>query len=82
MVSEVPEHVPMQFSHITREYDVRFFTGIPSPQMFQSIFELMLEPKAKNMCYWSGAKLNSERDERENNYREKMVEIFGPNTFR
>ena len=50
----IQEHVPMMFAHITRESDVRFFTGITGPELFKEIFDIMLEPKAKCMTYWSG----------------------------
>jgi len=39
------EHVPMMFSHITRESDVQFFTGIPGPESFKEIFDIMLNRK-------------------------------------
>ena len=70
------EHVPMQFSHITREHDVRFFTGIPSPEIFGSLFQRLWEPKAKDMNYWMGALLNSERERKEESQRMKMADIF------
>ena len=74
--AEEPKYVPMLFSHITREYDVRFFTGIPGPKLFKSIFELMLEPKAKYMCYWEGVKSKAEREKRKGSL-EKMAPAFG-----
>ena len=40
VVSEVPEHVPMQFSHITREYDVRFLREFPVLKCFKVFLNL------------------------------------------
>ena len=58
----IQEHVPMMFAHITRESDVRFFTGITGPELFKEIFDIMLEPKAKHMTYWSGVKKSTGND--------------------
>ena len=49
-------HVAMRFAHLTREYDVRFYTGIPGPKLLKSLFALMLKPKAKYMTYWKGVR--------------------------
>ena len=46
--------VPMRFEQITRESDVKFFTGLPSTEAFICLFEYLL-PKAKTMQYWRGA---------------------------
>ncbi|XP_046851060.1 uncharacterized protein LOC124444479 [Xenia sp. Carnegie-2017] len=45
--------VPLQFEQLTREYDVRFHTGLPSTNSFKCVFEYLL-PKASNMQYWRG----------------------------
>ena len=47
--------VPMQFTHLTRESDVKFFTGLPSTKAFHCLFEHLL-PKVQHMQYWRGAK--------------------------
>ena len=47
--------VPMRFEQITRESDVKFFTGLPSTEAFRCLFDYLL-PKAKAMQYWRGAK--------------------------
>ena len=47
--------VPRRFEQITRESDVKFFTGLPSTEAFRCLLEYLL-PKAKTMQYWRGAK--------------------------
>ena len=47
--------VPMRFEQLTRESDVKLFTGLPSTKAFRCIFNYPL-PKAKTMQYWRGAK--------------------------
>ena len=47
--------VRMRFEQITRESDVKFFTGLPSTEAFRCLFDYLL-PKAKAMQYWRGAK--------------------------
>lgn len=47
--------IPMRFEQLTRESDVKFFTGLPSTEAFKCLFEYLL-PKAQNMQYWRGAK--------------------------
>ena len=46
---------PRCFEQITRESDVKFFTGRPSTEAFRCLLEYLL-PKAKIMQYWRGAK--------------------------
>ncbi len=55
VLAEVPK-VPMQFSQITRESDVRMFTGLRNPETFQCLFD-QLSLDAKDMTYWRGEKL-------------------------
>ena len=55
--AEVPK-VPMQFSQITRESDVRMFTGLRNPETFQFLFD-QLSLDAKDMMYWRGEKLTN-----------------------
>ncbi|XP_028416844.1 uncharacterized protein LOC114541054 [Dendronephthya gigantea] len=45
--------VPLRFEQLTRECDVKFYTGIPSTEAFHCIFE-HLSPKALHMQYWRG----------------------------
>ena len=45
--------IPMQFTHIAREYDVCTFTGLEGSQIFKAVFD-MLKPKACVMTYWDG----------------------------
>ena len=45
----------MRFEELTRESDVRFYTGLPSTEAFRCLFDYLL-PKAKNMQYWRGSK--------------------------
>ena len=45
----------MRFEQLTRESDVRFYTGLRSTEAFRCLFDYLL-PKAKNMQYWRGSK--------------------------
>ncbi|CAB3991527.1 THAP domain-containing 11, partial [Paramuricea clavata] len=56
--------IAMQFAQITRESDVRFFTGFESTKSFQEIFNFLV-PRARLMKYWEGVKRSSgvEREE-------------------
>ena len=51
--SEVSPLPSFTFAHITRETDVRFFTGFCSSLMFKFVFD-HLEVKARSMLYWKG----------------------------
>lgn len=48
-------HVPMSFEQLTRECDVRFYTGFHSSETFKTIFN-HVAPKAYVMQYWEGQK--------------------------
>ena len=50
--------VPMQFCHLTREYDVRFFTGLTSTGTFKTLYD-HVSAKASVMSYWEGPKRTS-----------------------
>ena len=55
--SEPEEHlvsIPFQFEQLTREFEVKLYTGIPSTEAFQSLFNHLC-PKARNMQYWRGS---------------------------
>ena len=43
------------FTQLTREIDIRFFTGFPNTETFEMVFN-QLKPKAANMLYWRGLK--------------------------
>ena len=45
----------MTFGHLTREYDVRFCSGLPSTNGFKMLFEHLME-KASVMHHWRGEK--------------------------
>ena len=47
--------IPFQFEQLTREFEVKLYTGIPSTEAFQSLFNHH-RPKAWNMQYWRGSK--------------------------
>ena len=47
--------VPMRFEQISREADVKTFTGLPSTKCFNCIFDHLF-PKAQHMQYWRGPK--------------------------
>ena len=57
---------------LTRDSDVRFYTGFHNAQQFFSIYQFLL-PKAKHMRYWKGAVQTS----REEPSRYKPVELGG-----
>ena len=43
--------VSIQFERLTREFEVGWYTGLPSPEAFKCIFDF-LSPKARTMQYW------------------------------
>ena len=47
--------VPMQFEELTRELEVKVYTGLPSLETFQFLFDYLSE-KARSMQYWRGGK--------------------------
>ena len=51
--------VPLQFEQLTRESDVRFYTGLTSTESFKCVFDYLL-PEAMNMQYWHGPKQTEE----------------------
>ena len=52
--SDLHLRVPMRFEQISREADVKTFTGLPSTKCFKCIFDHLL--KAQHMQYWGGPK--------------------------
>ena len=54
-VQTTPCYFAMQFEHLTREYDVRFYTGFESPEIFSAVFDFV-KVKASIMTYWDGTK--------------------------
>ena len=48
-------HIPMQFSQITRESDVRTFTDFNGTEIFKTIFDAV-KRKGMLMTYWDGSK--------------------------
>lgn len=43
------------FTQLTREVDIRFYTGFPNSEVFEMVFN-QLKQKASNMHYWRGLK--------------------------
>ena len=43
----------MQFEQPTRELEVKVYTGLSSPKIFQFLFDYLSE-KARSMQYWRG----------------------------
>ena len=43
--------VPMQFEQLTREMEVKVYTGLPSTETFRFLFDYLSE-KARFMQYW------------------------------
>ena len=66
--------VPMQFAQLTRECDVRFFTGLESTATFKTLFDFLL-PRSSIMSYWEGLKGSSR--ERASNFQERLDMIIG-----
>lgn len=52
------DKVPMHFAQITRESDVRLFTGIRDTETFKFLFD-QLSLDARQMTYWRGEKLTN-----------------------
>ena len=48
----------MQFYHLTREYDNRFFTGLTTTGTFETLCDLVFS-KSSVMSYWEGPKRTS-----------------------
>lgn len=53
-VSQV-KTLPIKFSYISKDSDVRFFTGFKTTVLFKFMFDYLFE-KAKGMTYWRGFK--------------------------
>ena len=47
--------VPVQFEQLTRELEVKVYTGLSSSEIFQFLFDYLSE-KARSMQYWRGGK--------------------------
>ena len=47
--------VPLQFEQLTREMEVKVYTGLPSTETFKFLFGYLSE-KAQSMQYWRGGK--------------------------
>ena len=58
-------YIAMKFAHITREYDVRFFTGLPGTQAFRDIFN-MLRRKSFSNAILDWAKANCNESKKQN----------------
>ena len=52
---ELSVKIPLRFEQFTREFEVKFYTGLPSTECFKCVFDFLL-PKAQDMQYWHGAK--------------------------
>ena len=57
-VPQWQEKVPMHFAQITRESDVRLFTGLRDAETFKFLFK-QLSLDARQMTYWRGEKLTN-----------------------
>ena len=53
--TEYSVSVPMQFEELTRELEVKVYTGLHSPEIFQILFDYLSE-NARSMQYWRGGK--------------------------
>ena len=65
----------MKFEQITRESDVRFFTGLRTTTVFKFIFDWLLF-KAVHMQYWRGAKTTTEFEAKRRESQEKSPVIL------
>ena len=63
--------IPLHFEQVTREADVKFFTGFDKTEIFKFVFEHLSE-KASHMNYWLG-KINTVKD--------KMDESVDPSRY-
>ena len=63
-------HVSMKFEFLTREADVRFYTGFHSCETFKVIFD-HVAPKAHVMLYWEGPE-NSNIDTPTTGYKHRI----------
>ena len=52
--------VPMQFEQLTRELEVKVYTGLPSTETFHFLFGYLSE-KARSMQYWRGGKQTTKK---------------------
>ncbi len=64
--------IPLQFEQFTQEFEVKFYTGIPSTLAFKCLFEFVLH-KAQNMQYWRGAKQTQVQHTRPSSAFDKFV---------
>lgn len=53
--STAPVVVSLRFEQLTREFEVKFYTGLPSTEIFKCLFDFLVQ-KAQRMQYWRGAK--------------------------
>ena len=71
----------MRFEQLTRESDVRFYTGLPSTEAFRCLFDYLL-PKARNIQYWRGSKQTEKESQKiqhlSSNLRADVVAEQGP----
>ncbi len=67
-------HVSMKFEFLTREADVRFYTGFHSCETFKVIFD-HVAPKAHVMLYWEGSK-NSNIDTPTTGYKQRIDTVL------
>ena len=52
---KVELYMALQFAHISREGDVRFYTGFETVESFKTVFDFLIS-KASIMSYWEGSK--------------------------
>ena len=67
-------HVSMNFEFLTREADVRFYTGFHSCETFKLIFD-NVPPKAHVMLYWEGPE-NSNIDTPTTGYKHRIDTVL------
>lgn len=59
--SDPTAKIPPRFEQLTREFEVKFYTGLPSTACFKCVFDFLV-PKAQNMQYWRGAKQTEKKN--------------------
>ena len=73
--------IPMKFEHLTREFDVRFSTGMENNAIFKAIFDHLI-PRVRVMNYWYGPKeTSSDETNTISSYQRNVETIISSNAY-
>lgn len=73
--------IPMKFEHLTREFDVRFSTGMENNAIFKAIFDHLI-PRVRVMNYWYGPKeTSSDETNTTSSYQRNVETIISSNAY-